>query len=214
MVSIAIIEDNSKLRRDLEEVLTAEGECTVVGSFRSAEEAWEKLPLAIPEVVIMDLNLPGASGAECTARLKARYPQIQVLMFTVYEDTEAIFGALRAGACGYLLKRAHPDQLLAAVHDARAGGAPMSSEIARKVVESFQKPFNSKLEPDDGLSSLTQRERETLDLLSKGLAPKEIASKLDISVNTIRVHLKRIYEKLHVRSQTEAVLRWVRDSPS
>lgn len=209
MTSIAIVEDNARLRRDLSALLEASGECQVLGTYSSAEQALAHLPLEPPEVVLMDLNLPGANGAECTARLRARCPEIQVLMLTVYEDTDAIFSALQAGANGYLLKRAHPDELLRAIQEVKTGGAPMSSEIARKVVASFQKPPLGSAPVSRELAVLTQREQETLDYLSRGFVAKEVAERLGVSVHTIRVHLKHIYEKLHVRSRTEAVLKWL-----
>ena len=212
MISISIVEDNARLRRDLCELLTASGECRVVGAYASAEQALARIGRELPEVVLMDLNLPGANGVECTARIKARWPQVHVLMLTVYEDTDAIFSALQAGAIGYLLKRTHPDDLLKALHDVDAGGAPMTSEIARKVVASFQKPAASPAPADEKLESLTPREHETLALIARGFVPKEVADKLSVSVHTVRAHLKRIYEKLHVRSRTEAVLAWLREN--
>ncbi len=207
MISVAIVEDNARLRRDLSALLEASGECRVLATYSTAEQALARLPLDPPEVVLMDLNLPGANGAECTARLKVRCPGVQVLMLTVYEDTDAIFSALQAGANGYLLKRAHPDELLRAIQEVKAGGAPMTGEIARKVVASFQKP------PTGGagreIETLTPREQEALTYLSRGYVAKEVADLLGVSVHTIRVHLKHIYEKLHVRSRTEAVLKWL-----
>ncbi|HEX2750200.1 MAG TPA: response regulator transcription factor [Verrucomicrobiales bacterium] len=209
MTSVSIVEDNARLRRDLSALVEASGECRVLAAYSSAEQAMGDLPLNPPEVVLMDLNLPGANGAQCTAWLKTRCPDVQVLMLTVYEDTDAIFSALQAGANGYLLKRAHPDELLRAIQEVKAGGAPMSSEIARKVVASFQKPPVVSLPPGKDLAALTPREQETLDYLSRGFVAKEVADHLGVSVHTIRVHLKHIYEKLHVRSRTEAVLRWI-----
>lgn len=209
MTSISIVEDNARLRRDLSALLEASGECRILGTYASAEQALARLPQDPPEVVLMDLNLSGANGAECTAWLKARCPEVQVLMLTVYEDTDAIFSALQAGANGYLLKRAHPDELLRAIQEVKAGGAPMSSEIARKVVASFQKPPLSPVPGSRDLEVLTPREQETLDYLSRGFVAKEVADRMGVSVHTIRVHLKHIYEKLHVRSRTEAVLKWL-----
>jgi DNA-binding NarL/FixJ family response regulator len=158
-------------------------------------------------VVLMDINMAGMDGIECVRRLKALVPQIQILMLTVYEDTEQIFKALAAGATGYLLKRLAPEELLQAIRDAHAGGSPMSNSIARKVVASFQKT--------DGAGAkqnlLTAREQEVLDCLAQGLAYKQIGDKLNISINTIRSHLRHIYEKLHVQSRTEAVAKYLRN---
>lgn len=209
MISISIVEDNARLRRDLSELLQTSGECRVVASYASAEQALSRLAGELPEVILMDLNLPGASGVECTARIKARWPQLHVLILTVYEDTGAIFSALQAGASGYLLKRVHPDELIRAIKEVDAGGAPMTTEIARKVVASFQKAPASSTSVDAELVTLTHREQETLGLLARGFVPKEVADQLGVSVHTVRVHLKHIYEKLHVRSRTEAVLKWL-----
>ena len=158
-------------------------------------------------VVLMDINLPGASGIECTARLKLQMPAMQVIMLTVYEDTTSIFSALKAGACGYLLKRSSPAEILEALTAVQTGGAPMTSEIARKIVMTFQTPA-----PVAGdAATLSVREQEILQLLSKGMVSKEIADALAISYHTVRVHTKHIYEKLHVRSRAEAVIKYTSD---
>jgi len=151
----------------------------------------------------MDINLPGISGIECTRQLRELLPDVRVIIITVYRDNEKIFKALRAGARGYLLKRDTPEAILQAIKDVHQGGAPMSSEVARKVVEAFQQPEP----PQDATSDLSAREREVLELLAEGLPDKEIATKLKISMPTVRYHLKHIYDKLHVRSRTEAALK-------
>ncbi|HZI32766.1 MAG TPA: response regulator transcription factor [Candidatus Binatia bacterium] len=152
----------------------------------------------------MDLNLPQMSGIECIRRLKELLPGMPVIVLTVYEDSEHIFRALKAGACGYLLKRSEPDEVLTAIKDAREGGSPMSSQIARRVVISFHEAA------DDSETVLTERENEILSFLSQGYANKEIADKMDISVPTVRTHLRHIYEKLHVRSRTEAIVKYLK----
>jgi DNA-binding NarL/FixJ family response regulator len=155
---------------------------------------------------LMDINLPGASGIECTALLKKSLPALQIIMLTVYEDTANIFSALKAGACGYLLKRSSPAEILEALADVQHGGAPMTSEIARKIVLTFQSsppPANTET------ANLSSREQEILEMLSQGQVSKEIAERLGISYHTVRVHLKHIYEKLHVRSQSEALLKFI-----
>jgi DNA-binding NarL/FixJ family response regulator len=214
MISISIVEDNARLRRELADLLRASGQCQVVATYASAEAALANLEKELPSVILMDLNLPGANGAECTARIKARWPNVQVLMLTVYEDTDAIFSALQAGASGYLLKRTHPDELLRAIEEVDAGGAPMTSQIARKVIESFKRSPASPMPQETDLAALTPREQEILALLARGFVPKEVADQLSVSVHTVRVHLKHIYEKLHVRSRTEAVLKWLGERPA
>ena len=155
----------------------------------------------------MDINIPGMDGIDCTAQLKAICPETQVIIVTVYEDNESIFRALQAGACGYMLKRASSAEILDAISEVRGGGAPMTSEIARKVVHAFQKPA-----PQPGTrTELSQRENEILELLSQGFANKEIADRLSISYQTVKVHVKHIYEKLHVRSRSEALMKFVTD---
>ncbi len=212
MISVAIVEDNAGLRRSLTLLVEETPGFRCVGSFDTAEEALRKLPKQPAEVVLMDINLPNMSGIECTRRLRELLPNVRVVMITVYRDNEQIFKALRAGASGYILKRATPETILQAVTDVHQGGAPMSSEVARKVVAAFQQPDA----PHDDASDLSLREREVLELLARGLPDKEIATKLCISLPTVRYHLKHIYEKLHVRSRTEAALKYTagHSSPS
>ena len=170
----------------------------------TAETGLQLLPGLQPEVVLMDVQLPKMSGVECVAKLKELLPAVQVIMVTVYEDTERIFKALRAGACGYLLKRCTPEELLVAIREVQQGGAPMSREIARKVIFSFQEPLAAAA----GVEDLSPREREILELLAGGLPNKEIASRMGVADGTVRWHLRHIYNKLHVRSRTEAALKF------
>ena len=207
MTTIALVEDSAPLRRNLERMLRRAPGVRCVCACGSAEEALEQIPNCKPDVVLMDINLPGASGIECTARLKQQLPAMQVIMLTVYEDTPSIFNALKAGACGYLLKRSSPAEILEALTAVQTGGAPMTSEIARKIVMTFQTPA-----PISGdAATLSVREQEILKLLSQGKVSKEIADALSISYHTVRVHTKHIYEKLHVRSRSEAVIKFTTD---
>jgi len=207
MTTVALVEDSAPMRRNLERMLRRAPGVRCVSACGTAEEALEQIPRSRPDVVLMDINLPGASGIECTARLKLQMPAMQVIMLTVYEDTASIFSALKAGACGYLLKRSSPGEILEALTTVQTGGAPMTSEIARKIVMTFQSPA-----PGDGdAATLSAREQEILDLLSQGKVSKEIADQLGISYHTVRVHTKHIYEKLHVRSRSEAVLKFMAD---
>ena len=208
ITEIAIVEDNSALGNGLRKIVESASDFRCLGVWRSAEEALKKVDAFRPQVVLMDINLPGLSGIEATARIKQHLPEIQVIMVTVYRDHDQIFAALKAGASGYLLKRSTPEEVRQAIRDVRSGGAPMSAEIARRVVEAFHQPIKS---PDADVIKLSKRETEILELLTKGLANKEIADRLGISVETVRVHLRRVYEKLHVHSRTEAAMKF-RDS--
>ena len=207
MIKVALVEDQAAMRRNLELMLRRATGVKCVCACSSAEEALAEIPRHRPDVILMDINLPGASGIECTARLKQLLPNVQVIMLTVYRDTASIFNALKAGACGYLLKRAAPAEVLEAITSIRTGGAPMTSEIARKIVTAFQSPAPN---PTDAVA-LTEREIEILELLSQGRVSKEIADQLAISYNTVRVHTTHIYEKLHVRSRSEALLKFMAD---
>jgi DNA-binding NarL/FixJ family response regulator len=204
-INVAIVEDNRSIRESLRRIIELSPGFRCVSAVGSGEEALEELPAQPPDVVLMDINLPRMSGIECTGQLRRVVPAVQVIMLTVYEDNDKIFKALRAGARGYLLKRAgmEPGRLLEAIREVKAGGAPMNSAIARKVVEAFQEPA----ETGDTLEPLSRREKEILDLLCSGYANKEIAESLHLSIETVRDYLKSIYDKLHVRSRTEAVLR-------
>ncbi|MCW1924001.1 response regulator transcription factor [Luteolibacter arcticus] len=206
-ISVAIVEDNVEIREMLTRTVERAASLTFLNSYPSGEEALEHLPTLKPDVVIMDIQLPGISGIECTVRLKAIAPEIQVLVFTVFGDADLVFKALEAGASGYMLKRTPRQEIVDAVKDVWFGGAPMSGEIARKVVESFRKPPKAK---DADLEQLTNREEEVLALLAKGYITKEIADQMGISFDTVRFHLKHIYQKLHVRSRSEALIKYLK----
>ena len=203
-VTVAIVEDSPGLRRNMETIIQrAEGfEC--VGSFGDGEQALAAIPALRPRVVLMDINLPGINGVECVARLARDLPETHMLMITVYDDTDAIFDSLAAGAGGYLLKPVRSAQLIAAIREIIAGGAPMSSDIARRVVQAFRKPTAA----PEGMSELSARENEVLEHLAKGLLQKEIADQLGISYWTVQTHIARIYEKLHVHSRAQAVAKY------
>ena len=204
MTTIAIVEDNAGLGASLRRIVERTPDCQCVGVWQSGEEALAKVPAFKPDVVLMDIHMPGISGIEATAKLKALIPELLVIMVTVYTDHDKIFDALKAGACGYLLKCSTPEEVRQAILDVRRGGAPMSPEIARRVVQAFHRPL-----PKEGEAvKLSPRETELLDLLSEGLGNKEIADRMGLSVETVRDYLKRIYEKLHVRSRTEAALKY------
>jgi len=204
MTKIAIVEDNKTIRESLAEFVQADPQCSCVCTCSTGEEALRILPKHQPDIVLMDIQLPRISGIECTAQLKQLLPAVQIIMVTVYEDTDRIFKALRVGACGYILKRCAPDDLIAAIRELRAGGVPMSREIARKVIASFQEPHTAATEMED----LSPREREILELLAEGFSNKEIAVRIGVSDGTVRWHLRHVYDKLHVRSRTEAALKF------
>jgi len=205
-INVSIVEDNDQLRGTLARVIDRAEGFQCLSHYSNAEAALEALPKMRPNVVLMDINLPGMNGVECVRRLKQLVPETQVVMLTVYEDTENIFNALAAGATGYLLKRTPRDELLAAVRDVVQGGSPMTTHIARKVVQSFQQTSAS-AQPTENLSA---REQEVLDCLSQGFLYKEIAEKLGISYETVHTYIRRIYEKLQVRTRTEAVAKFLR----
>jgi DNA-binding NarL/FixJ family response regulator len=201
---VAIVEDDGGLRDQLQRILkTAPGVCCV-GAFGSGEKALEGMIVAQPDVILMDINLPGMSGIECVARLRKELPTTHFIMLTVYEDSERIFQALQAGADGYLVKSSPTDVLLRAIEDVHQGGAPMSSHIARKVVQQFRQPSPAK----DETEGLAPREREVLTLLASGFVYKEIADQLGIGTETVKTYVKNICKKLHVRNRLEAVARF------
>jgi DNA-binding NarL/FixJ family response regulator len=204
--SVAIVEDDAGIREDLIALLNGSSGCRCVGACASGEEAVVQIPFWRPSVVLMDINLPRMSGIECVARLKAKMPELLVLMLTVYEDGDSIFRALKAGANGYLVKRLASDKLLEAIEEVAAGGAPMSCHIARKVVQYFHQEGPS----EEVSENLSPRELEILDLLVAGCFFKEIADRLGISGETVRTHVSHVYRKLHVRSRTEAVVKYLR----
>jgi DNA-binding NarL/FixJ family response regulator len=205
-ISVSIVEDNDKLRGTLARMLNRADGFRCVSDYANAEDALKDLPQAKPDVVLMDINLPGMNGVECVRQLKQLLPQTQVMMLTVYEDTDNIFNALAAGASGYMLKRTSSKELLEAIQEVHRGGSPMTMHIARKVVQSFQKTAAT-AQPAENLS---EREQQVLDLLSQGLMYKEIADKLQISYETVHTYIRRIYEKLQVRTRTEAVAKFLR----
>jgi len=205
--TVAIVEDHAELSQNLAELLNDTPGYRCVCQCTTAENALREIPRHRPDVVLMDLNLPGVSGIECTERLKAALPDTQVLVLTAHEESERIFQALQAGASGYLLKRTPLGELIAAIEEMKQGGAPMTPEIASKVVQSFRRQSPA---AQDENARLTPREEQILRLLSEGYVVKEIASKLDISFFTAQNHIKKIYEKLHVHSRTEAVLKFLK----
>jgi len=203
--TIALVEDDESLRETLAEIISSSPAWKLVAAYPSAEAALDSMKVGCPDVVLMDIQLPGMSGIECVAKLKEIHPEAQVLMVTVYDNNDRIFDALAAGASGYLLKRDAPAKLLESLDDLLAGGSPMSSAIARKVVQRFQTAPPSKNEDHN----LTPREKQILELLVKGGLYKEIAWDLGIGVETVRTHLHNIYAKLHVRTRTEAVVKYL-----
>lgn len=207
-LKVSIVEDNEQLRTTLAKMISRSEGFECLGQHPSAEAGLEAIPKEKPDVVLMDINLPGINGVECVRKLKQILPNTQVVMLTAYEDTENIFNSLAAGAAGYLLKRSKSQEILDAVRDVLAGGSPMSTHIARKVVQSFQsRPAAAPSEPE---AELSPREQEVLNLLSQGFMYKEISDKLGISFETVRTYIRRIYEKLHVRTRTEAVAKALR----
>ncbi len=203
-ISVAIVEDNNDIRNALEQIIDMADGYALAGSCINGEEAIINIPLLRPSIVLMDINLGGINGIEVVRILKEEMPDILFMMCTIYEEDEKIFEALSAGASGYVLKKTAPDKLLDAIKELYEGGAPMSSQIARKVVTTFQNKTSSIASPDS-LGILSRREKEILEMLSKGLLYKEIADQLFISPQTVRKHVYHIYEKLHVGNRIEAV---------
>jgi DNA-binding NarL/FixJ family response regulator len=204
-VRVALVEDKPDVRQSWIKLISAIPDFSCVCSCSSGEEALRQIPVARPDVVLMDIFLPRMSGIECTAQLKVLMPETQIVILTAVDDDELVFLALEAGADGYLLKRTRPEDLRNALMDVLSGGAPMTSEIARRVVESFRQRAKAR----DDFVRLTTREEEVLVMLSKGYSNKEIADRIELSVDTVRSHLKHIYEKMHVRSRAEAVARYM-----
>lgn len=204
-IKVSIVEDSRGTRESLTELLGRAPGLRCVGAHSSGEKALEAIPQENPDVVLMDINLPGMSGIECVAQLKERLPKLQVLMLTTYEESDLIFDSLRNGASGYLLKNMPPADLIQAVEQVHSGGAPMSMQIARKVVSHFQQIR----QPASDVERLTKREQEILALLAKGYLYKEIADQLGITLSTVRAHLHTVYEKLHVQSRTQAVVKFL-----
>jgi DNA-binding NarL/FixJ family response regulator len=204
-IKICIVEDNARLRESVAEVLNQAPGLRCTSTYASAEAALSDLPAQKPDVALVDIHLPGMNGIECVAKLKAQLPQLQVLMLTRYEQSDVIFDSIRAGASGYLLKHIPAAELIQAVRQVHDGGAPMTMQIARKVINHFQQVQK----PASDMEGLTPREQEVLNFLAKGYLYKEIASNLKISINTLRNHLRAIYDKLHVHSRTQATVKFL-----
>ena len=206
MIRVCIVEDHRQTRESLVKILRHSPEIEVLGAYCDAEEAGSEIPKVLPDVVLMDVNLGGAaSGVGCVSKLKRAHPQVEFLMLTTYDDTDLIFSALRAGASGYLLKRAVSEELLDAIKEVHRGGSPMSTQIARRVVTHFHQIR----QPATEVETLSHREREILELLVEGLTYIEIASRIHLSVHTVHNYLRKIYAKLHVQSGTEAVAKYL-----
>jgi len=210
LVRLALVEDVAEMRESWQQLINGLPGFRCVCTCASGREALRVLPAEAPDVIVMDIQMPGMTGIECTLRLKELLPKTPILILTVSADTQTVFRALEAGADGYLLKRSRPDQLQTAIQEVLEGGAPMTSEIARRVVASFRERAARR----DEKARLTPREEEVLGYLSKGFANKEIAVKMSVSYETVRDHLRNIYEKLHVHSRTEAVARFLNSSGS
>lgn len=203
---VVIVEDDRAVREDLAALIGTDERLRLLGAFDSAESALREIPVLHPQLAVMDINLPRMNGIECVGRLKLRVPSMLVLMLTVYEDDDSVFRALKAGASGYLVKRDAAEKLLSALQEVQQGGAPMSAHIARQVVQFFHRSGPPEVESE----RLSPREQEILDLLVKGLILKEVADQLSIGLETVRTHVNHIYLKLHVRSRTEAVVKYLR----
>jgi len=205
LITVAIVEDDAQVRQSLVDILERGPGVVCIGEHGNAEEAVREIPRLQPKVVLMDINLPGMDGVHCVRRLSELTPATQVLMLTVYDNTEMIFNSLAAGAHGYLLKPISSEQLLLAIRDVYAGGAPMTSDIARKVVQAFKQPAPAASETDN----LSPREQEVLNFLAKGYLYKEIAEELKISYGSVHTYIERIFKKLHVRSRAQAVAKYL-----
>ena len=209
-IRIAIVDDDENVRITLADAVDRFAGCKCTGRFPSGEDALAGISTQPPDVVLMDINMPGMNGIECANRVRAAHPQVEIIMLTVYQDADNVLRSLAAGANGYLLKRASRDDLLAAIHQVLAGGSPMSSQIARKVVQAFRQPATVENETN----KLSAREQEVLALLAKGFLYKEIAMQLNIGYDTVHNYIRRIYEKLRVRSRGQAVAKYFERSPS
>jgi DNA-binding NarL/FixJ family response regulator len=205
-IKVAIVDDDEGIRTSLVTLIRRAHALKLTGDYPDAETALKEIPKNPPNVVLMDVNMPGIKGPECVRLLKAQLPAVQFLMLTVYEDSDSLFNSLKAGASGYLLKRTASTRLLEAIHDVHAGGSPMTPQLARRVVQFFSKPA----ETTRSVASLTPGEKEFLDQLANGYAYKEIADRMNISIDTVRSYVRAVYEKLHVHSRTEAVVKYLR----
>ena len=206
-LKVAIVEDDLRWRTNLERLLRETDGLELVGIYRTGEDAVREIPGRKPQVVLMDINLPKMSGVECTRQLRAILPDLQIVMLTVYDDSDRIFQALQIGANGYLLKRASADEILQAIQDVNRGGAPMSAYIARKVVQSFQQSVPASSNANKSDEVLSKRESEVLGYVARGYSDKEVAEALGLTPATVRSYLKSIYGKLHVHSRTQAILK-------
>jgi DNA-binding NarL/FixJ family response regulator len=204
-IKVAIVDDDEGIRSGLAALIKRAPEFKLTRDYPDGESAVKDIPQHQPDVVLMDINLPGMKGYECVRQLKTVLPKVQFLMLTVYEDSDSLFNSLKAGASGYLLKRTASERLLDAIRDVHAGGSPMTPQLARRVVMFF----NSPVKADPQLAQLTPGEKEFLDQLSKGYAYKEIADRMKISIDTVRSYVRTVYEKLHVHSRTEAVVKYL-----
>ena len=204
-IKVSIVDDNDEIREGLSVLISGSAGFQCVATYPTAENALKYLPAHKPDVVLMDIQLPGMSGIECVRELKRLLPELQIMMLTIYEDDDNVFKSIVAGASGYVLKKTPPSELMDAVSDLHNGGSPMSDRIARKVVQAFQQMGKSSRETEN----LTQRESEVLSYVAKGFQYKEIAEKFFLSSETVRTHLRNIYKKLHVRSRTEATLKYL-----
>jgi DNA-binding NarL/FixJ family response regulator len=206
-IKVAIVDDDEGIRTSLASLIRRSPALRLAGDYADAETAVKEIPRRPPDVVLMDINLPGMNGVECVRQLKATVPEVQFLMLTVYEDSDSLFNSLKAGASGYLLKRTASARLLEAIRDVNSGGSPMTPQLARRVVQFFsQKPSEGELHR----AQLTSGEKEFLDKLAAGYAYKEIADRMNISIDTVRSYVRTVYEKLHVHSRTEAVVKYLR----
>jgi DNA-binding NarL/FixJ family response regulator len=208
MIKVSIVEDDAKLRQTLARYLATQHGFNCVSVYSNAEAALGDLPKVRPDVVLMDINLPGMSGIECVAQLRRLMPSLKIIMLTVFEEGEQVFKALSAGAFGYLVKSNRPAKIIEAIREVHAGGSPMSGNIARKVVQTFHAQAAAQAARSAETDALSARELEVLQALSKGHTYKQIAADLDISLGTVRTYIQRIYEKLHVHSHAEAVMKF------
>jgi DNA-binding NarL/FixJ family response regulator len=206
-IKVAIVDDDEGIRASLAVLIRRAPNLKLTGDYANAETALKEVPRHPPDVVLMDINLPGMKGVECVRQLKATMPAVQFLMLTVYEDSDSLFNSLKAGASGYLLKRTASARLLEAIRDVHAGGSPMTPQLARRVVQFFAHPADG---TPSSLAGLTQGEKEFLNQLAKGYAYKEIADRMKISIDTVRSYVRTVYEKLHVHSRTDAVVKYLR----
>jgi DNA-binding NarL/FixJ family response regulator len=204
-IKVAIVDDDEGIRASLATLIRRAPALRLVGDYADAEAALKDIPHRTPDVVLMDINLPGMNGVECVRQLKGSLPKVQFLMLTVYEDSDSLFNSLKAGASGYLLKRTASARLLEAIRDVHGGGSPMTPQLARRVVQFFSRST----EGDSPLARLTPGEKDFLEQLAKGYAYKEIADRMGISIDTVRSYVRTVYEKLHVHSRTEAVVKYL-----